>query len=570
MLLLLMVVVVGVEGHGRLIEPPSRSSMWRYGFDTPPNYNDHELYCGGFSRQWATNGGKCGICGDPWDAPQPRLNEAGGKFGNGIITRRYRVNQAIKVKIELTANHMGHFEFRICPNNAKKRVATQACLDKHLISMRRDGPNYYPGPGNKVFEMIYQLPKGLTCTQCVFQWRYFAANNWGECGNGTGAVGCGPQEEFRACSDIAITEQDGSANNIPNMDLDFLNPDTTHNEVDFQQDHEEHEDNDEEEEELFSGQRLAIIILATLLTTFMLFCAIFLYYYKAKDYVNKLIAEKDLQLPALPNLPNLPSLPSFSGVKAPNMRNLCKLDKLDRVTWPLSGISLSDALPSFLQKDSVKTVGPVAPVPPPRARRSKPGSPLPRLATIQPRSHPRPPGPPPTRPQVAPLEISAPTEVTINGVTFDRSSPMSNTAAGPQPSSAGIICAARPAVVLSDVPDSSLEISMPSVPVNYSVPSPLPPFQGHSAQIPTFTHSPPTHQKSLAPQPGHHKSPAPPPPPHFKSPPPLPTPSPRLPNSYVPPPPPSIPASAIPPPLPTCPPPPDSFTELDLDDSTDA
>ena len=25
--------------------------------------------------------------------------------------------------------------------------------------MRRDGPNYYPGPGNKVFEMIYQLPK---------------------------------------------------------------------------------------------------------------------------------------------------------------------------------------------------------------------------------------------------------------------------------------------------------------------------------------------------------------------------------------------------------------------------
>ena len=21
--------------------------MWRYGFNTPPNYNDHELYCGG-------------------------------------------------------------------------------------------------------------------------------------------------------------------------------------------------------------------------------------------------------------------------------------------------------------------------------------------------------------------------------------------------------------------------------------------------------------------------------------------------------------------------------------------
>lgn len=43
--------------------------FFRYGFSTPPNYNDHELYCGGFTRQWQTNGGKCGICGDAWDMP---------------------------------------------------------------------------------------------------------------------------------------------------------------------------------------------------------------------------------------------------------------------------------------------------------------------------------------------------------------------------------------------------------------------------------------------------------------------------------------------------------------------
>lgn len=56
------------NGHGRLIEPPSRSSAFRYGFQTPPNYNDHELYCGGFARQ-QRNGGKCGECGDAWDMP---------------------------------------------------------------------------------------------------------------------------------------------------------------------------------------------------------------------------------------------------------------------------------------------------------------------------------------------------------------------------------------------------------------------------------------------------------------------------------------------------------------------
>ena len=56
--------------HGRLIEPPSRSTMWRYGFNNPPNYNDHESYCGGFTRQWQTNRGRCGVCGDPWDEQQ--------------------------------------------------------------------------------------------------------------------------------------------------------------------------------------------------------------------------------------------------------------------------------------------------------------------------------------------------------------------------------------------------------------------------------------------------------------------------------------------------------------------
>lgn len=38
----------------------------------------------------------------------------------------------------------------------------------------------------------------------MLQWRYIAGNNWGMCEDGTGAVGCGPQEEFRACSDVSI------------------------------------------------------------------------------------------------------------------------------------------------------------------------------------------------------------------------------------------------------------------------------------------------------------------------------------------------------------------------------
>lgn len=39
---------VGVRGHGRLMDPPARNAMWRLGYPNPVNYNDNELYCGGF------------------------------------------------------------------------------------------------------------------------------------------------------------------------------------------------------------------------------------------------------------------------------------------------------------------------------------------------------------------------------------------------------------------------------------------------------------------------------------------------------------------------------------------
>lgn len=37
-----------IAGHGMLLDPPGRSSMWRAGFPTPINYDDNSLFCGGF------------------------------------------------------------------------------------------------------------------------------------------------------------------------------------------------------------------------------------------------------------------------------------------------------------------------------------------------------------------------------------------------------------------------------------------------------------------------------------------------------------------------------------------
>ncbi|XP_022256420.1 uncharacterized protein LOC106472108 [Limulus polyphemus] len=207
---LILLSLVGLcRPHGYLQDPPSRSSMWRFGFDNPINWNDNELFCGGFRRQWVVNNGKCGICGDPWDEPQPRANENGGKYGNGIIVETYENGQTITAAVNITAHHKGHFEFRICPVRYENQKEDQDCLDQHVLELA-DGSGYkyiLPlGSGKGVFLIDLKLPHGLTCERCVFQWHYRTANTWGICEDGTGAVGCGPQETFRGCADIRIED----------------------------------------------------------------------------------------------------------------------------------------------------------------------------------------------------------------------------------------------------------------------------------------------------------------------------------------------------------------------------
>ncbi|XP_071109881.1 uncharacterized protein [Haliotis cracherodii] len=156
--LLLLPSMVG--GHGRLLEPPSRASMWRLGFNAPPNYNDNQLYCGGYQRQWEQNKGKCGVCGDPWDGV--RENEAGGKYAKGIIVRKYNQGETIQIDIDLTANHRAE----------------------------------------------------VTCSQCVLQWKYNAGNSWGCEASGHCCVGCGPQEQFYGCADVAILSSNSHAQTV--------------------------------------------------------------------------------------------------------------------------------------------------------------------------------------------------------------------------------------------------------------------------------------------------------------------------------------------------------------------
>ena len=128
---------------------------------------------------------------------------------------------------QITANHKGFFEFRLCPQNRTDVAASESCMERwHLIysmcsvliiggfqacftiniskappgcAWRRKAvyapighrleknvtltlillfvilPLWYPPPNHHppgIFSTEIALPKGLTCSHCVLQWRY--------------------------------------------------------------------------------------------------------------------------------------------------------------------------------------------------------------------------------------------------------------------------------------------------------------------------------------------------------------------------------------------------------------
>lgn len=176
----------------------------------------------------------------------PRPHEAGGEYGKGIISRRYASGQVIKfsyanpttissakfysqeidVEIELTANHYGRFEMFLCPNNNPRYEATQECFDRYplLVSDTRSVRFLIPDEAEKqgTFKYRVKLPPGVTCSQCVIQWTYYTGNMWGECSDGTEAVGCGKAETFRNCADISIYSNTGSGR--PPLFVENRNP----------------------------------------------------------------------------------------------------------------------------------------------------------------------------------------------------------------------------------------------------------------------------------------------------------------------------------------------------------
>jgi len=199
---LVVIIVSQVSGHGRMMEPPARNTMWRMGFPTKPNYEDSELFCGGIKVQWEDNKGKCGICGDAFSGH--RDHETGGFYAYNYTVRSYSPGSAIDILIDIVANHGGRFKFEMCWRNSFEVKETEDCFKPLQLVNGNWGLDIdsNTGPGKRLVQVL--LPREKECQKCVLRWHWKSANNWGRCDDGSHQVGCGPQETYRNCADISV------------------------------------------------------------------------------------------------------------------------------------------------------------------------------------------------------------------------------------------------------------------------------------------------------------------------------------------------------------------------------
>lgn len=226
-----LILIQLVSGHGIMLDPVGRNSLWRVDQSAPVNYDDNELYCGGLGAIEQT-GGKCGVCGDPYRSRLPRAHETGGHMVVNRTVKNYFPRSTIDVLIQLDTDHGGYFTFELCRRSSVHEIETEDCFERLNFA---DGSDKWrlalnnPQTGVKGFSL--KLPEDLSdCPACILRWNYHAGNNWGVCnhnqnnqghghhhGGRVAGMGCGPQELYRNCADISIGYGYNSLNYPPQL-----------------------------------------------------------------------------------------------------------------------------------------------------------------------------------------------------------------------------------------------------------------------------------------------------------------------------------------------------------------
>ena len=188
------------NGHGYLEEPISRNLIaHRRGRE----YDHMSLAGGGPHSVWPDGlwkfggGGKHFTCGrQQYDAP-------------GEIQRTWITGQQIKIKIVFTTVHRGHSYFGLCPADQKP---TPECFAQRWLTNIETNQRYWDlgGKPKGTYEMLFELPEGYECPNCVFWWWWVTGNSCLPPGDSGNLPACGEYsipEEFWNCADVSIVNR---------------------------------------------------------------------------------------------------------------------------------------------------------------------------------------------------------------------------------------------------------------------------------------------------------------------------------------------------------------------------
>lgn len=119
------------------------------------------------------NGGNCGLCGDNYRDPQPRMNENTGIYGSGKIVAVYNSGDVIEVEALITANHLGNIQYHICKiQDSSKPESGEDCFIP--VPFEDGSAKFQILSIHKVVRSKLRLPQGLKCEHCSLRWTYTA------------------------------------------------------------------------------------------------------------------------------------------------------------------------------------------------------------------------------------------------------------------------------------------------------------------------------------------------------------------------------------------------------------
>lgn len=90
----------------------------------------------------------------------------------------FKINvKEVEFRVNISASHLGYYEFRLCSKRSADELIEQDCLDQTLLETIYGTTRVNVDQGNVVYSTpLFKLPDGLKCDFCVLQWTWVSGN----------------------------------------------------------------------------------------------------------------------------------------------------------------------------------------------------------------------------------------------------------------------------------------------------------------------------------------------------------------------------------------------------------